>query len=335
LPDPTPNSYAKPAPPKDTPSYNAYGQKVPKDTPIPNSYSKTVPLPDPTPNSYAKPAPPKDTPSYNAYGQKVPKDPPTPNSYSKTVPLPDPVPNAYGQPVPLPDPVPNAYGAKKQDPPAPNAYGARKPADPPTPNAYGAKKPAPVPVPKDAPVPASKPHGGKKPIAPVNPVAPVNPIIPSEDIISPPQTCSRGATWTDVVGCYECEMRKSAELCHSELPASFDLCANKTAIFRLSSLFSDCLRDKPPTCHKLNENMAFAFLLATYDSDVVDLNRRNECLFQRARDPIMQCMSQCDELKDPDTIDSEPIVECYNELQGQISTMLHDFADCIRSNEHH
>jgi len=81
--------------------------------------------------------------------------------------------------------------------------------------------------------------------------------------------------------------------------------------------------------------MAFAFLLANYDDndgDIIDLNRRNECLFQRARAPVMQCMSQCDDLqKIKDTIEEEPIVVCYNELHEQIDDMLHDFSNCIKT----
>jgi hypothetical protein len=194
-------------------------------------------------------------------------------------------------------------------------------------NPYGQK------LPKD--VPSPNPYGGKKPTD--RPIQPINPIVPSDegtDIIPNPSTCPIGNTWTDVVECYECEIHKSALACKSELPPSFDLCSNKTAIFRMAHLFTDCLNapDKLPTCHKMNENMAIAFLMANYDSEIVDLNRRSECLFRTARDPIMQCMSQCQDLSDPSAIDSEPIVVCYNELHDQISSMLHDFADCVQKN---
>jgi len=84
-------------------------------------------------------------------------------------------------------------------------------------------------------------------------------------------------------------------------------------------------------CHKLSENQAFAFLLANYDAEIIDLNRRNECLFRNAKDPVMNCMSQCDPMVNSDAINSEPIVVCYDELHDEINKMLKDFADCIQS----
>jgi hypothetical protein len=335
----------------DTPSPSAYGQKPsygqpkPKpDTPNPSPYGEVRPKPDmpsPSPNPYGqvRPKPDMPSPSPNPYGQVRPKpDMPNPGPYGQVKPKPDtpsPSPNPYGQVRPKPDtPSPSPYGQVKPKPdiPSPNPYGQIRPKpDTPSPSPYGQIRPKP-----DSPSPyGSKPAygGGKKPI--ITPINPVTPFDEGDDVRTPPTpaSCPIGNTWTDIVGCYECEITKSAESCKSQLPLAFDTCANKTALFQMSSLFTRCLSTKPQTCHKLNENMAFAFLLANYDSDIVDLNRRNECLFQRARAPVMQCMSQCDALPGQLSIDNEPIVVCYNELHDQISSMLHDFSDCIKQNE--
>jgi len=141
--------------------------------------------------------------------------------------------------------------------------------------------------------------------------------------------CKTTDRWMGIVECYDCELNSCAKQCLPELPKNFGMCYNKTALFNLKTLFIDCLGEDVSKCHRLTEDMALAFLLAHYDQRVLDVNRRNECIFRCGRPRVMNCMNMCDPLDPTSDIQKEPIVLCYKSLETKIHDMLVEFASCL------
>jgi hypothetical protein len=259
---------------------------------------------------------------------ELPKDEPKP-SYGQQ--LPKPMPKFEPKQLPKDLPKGNNYGQKINDVPVPRPM-------PPKPSAYE-QKPKPKPLPKDTPHEDRRPESSygqdfkvkdtlKKNNIPRDELRPVNERRPSP-IFTDEDSCPIGNTWISVMGCHECEMRKCAKACKSKSPSTHK-CMKESAIFNLRIMFNDCLSTKAPTCHKLNEDQVLAFLLANYDSDMVDLSRREECLFSCANPGVMKCMDRCEPLAKKSDVDKEPIVLCYNELQDKISDWMRRFNDCLK-----
>jgi len=317
------NSYNAPIlPPKDIPQPNAYG--APKESPS-NAYGGQKPLPVPIPHDIV-------VPQQNSYGGQPPKDIPQPNSYGgqpimKTVSKDIPQPNAYGGQPPKDIPQPNAYGGQPpKDIPQPNAYGGQPPRDIPQQNPYGSL------VPKDAP--QNSYGGAPKPMAPptnnyggdnirMGVSSDVVPIGPDSGV------CQTNDQWLGVVHCFHCEFHRCAKQCISEMPKGFEQCYNKTALFNLRMLFEECLGADKSKCHRLTEDMTLAFVLSHYDRRVLDINRRQECLFRCGHPHAMSCMNLCDPLNPTDDVEREPLVVCYKSLEGKVHDMLTEFHSCL------
>jgi hypothetical protein len=257
-------------------------------------------------NNYGGKMPPQDSPS-NSYNNRIlpphdtpPKLPPSGNSYSGIVPPMD-------QPRP---PTGNSYNG-----------GIVPPMDqprPPTGNSYNSGIVPPMDQPKP---PTGKSYGGDIRIPPPFDTPTVT------DIDS--GACKTTDRWLGVVDCYDCELNRCARECRPELPKNFELCFNKTALFNLKTLFSDCLGSDFSKCHRLTDDMALAFLLAHYDQKILDINRRDECIFRCGRPRVMNCMNMCDQLTPDMDVQKEPIVLCYKNLESKIHDMLVDFATCL------
>lgn len=241
----------------------------------------------------------------------------------------------------------DSYNAPPKDIPKPqeSSYGAKIPPSdiilppPPKQSGYGGVPPPPADLPKK---PEESPYGQQplpKPLPPSDTGSsygqkmppPANPYgsFPSADI--PSGVCSTSDRWLDVVGCYDCELKKCISECKAELPFEFGQCFNRTALFNLKTLFTDCLDGDRSHCHRLTDDMALAFLLAHYDQRILDVNRKDECIFRCGRPRVMNCMNMCGQLTTPDAIRQEPVVLCYEKLEPKISHMLLDFASCLDS----
>jgi len=218
----------------------------------------------------------------------------------------------------------SGYGSPAKDIPSDTYGGGKKlkpiapvmpPRDPtfPKDNNYGGSNKGPAPViPKKI---DSNPLGGS--FADVDNTLPIG------------GSCKTTDRWMGVVDCYDCELNTCAKQCIPELPKNFELCYNKTALFNLKTLFLDCLGSDMTKCHRLTDDMALAFLLAHYDQAVMELNRRNECIFRCGRPRVMNCMNMCDPLSPSIDVQKEPIVLCYKSLEGKIHDMLIDFSQCL------
>lgn len=281
---------------------------------------KTIPKDTPIPKSSEEDGDGTDTDTDN----ELPRDEPKP-SYGQQ--LPKPMPKSDPKKLPKDLPRENNYGQKINDVPVPRPI---------LPKSSGyEQKPKPRPLPKDTPLDDRRPESSYGQGFKVKETLKKNNIPRDElrrrdsPIFTDEGSCPIGDTWISVMGCHECEMRKCAKACKSKSPA-IHKCMKESAMFNLRIMFSDCLSNKVPTCHKLNEDQVLAFLLANYDSDMVDLSRREECLFSCANPGVMKCMDRCQPLVKKSDVDKEPIVVCYNELQDKISDWMRRFSDCLK-----